>query len=152
MHPVVWFSWMVLAMYGTITGHSSYWYPSKIFFYHVFHHSHNVGNFGTTGFLDKFFGTDQAWRRYKKIVGDDNRAIFHQNNNNNAGNKDSGESASMMATDPEILSRLSVALAKQNNIKKAPRSSSASSAGGKKKQTSSTSRKRSSSMNSKKKH
>lgn len=32
---------------------------------HDYHHSHNIGNFGTLGIMDFIYGTDKHWRAYK---------------------------------------------------------------------------------------
>ena len=67
LHGVVWLSWMAVAMAGTTAAHSGFWYPELTPsgpFWHTFHHSHNVGNFGHSQLWDRLFHTDRAWVRF----------------------------------------------------------------------------------------
>jgi sterol desaturase/sphingolipid hydroxylase (fatty acid hydroxylase superfamily) len=74
-HPVVWFLWLWLRMVETVDAHSGYQLPFSPFHLlasvqggaerHDFHHSHNVGNFGSFFiFWDWIMGTDEAYRRW----------------------------------------------------------------------------------------
>ena len=58
--------WLMIAMMGTVSGHSGITSPfAKEDGFHDFHHSHNVGNFGSMPYWDRLCGTDGAWREYK---------------------------------------------------------------------------------------
>lgn len=75
-HPVTIWVWLALRIWETIDAHSGYlfgWSPFHYFDFqggadrHDFHHSHNIGCFGSfTIFWDWITGTDKAYLDYKK--------------------------------------------------------------------------------------
>ena len=64
-HFYVFVVWMVIAILGTSWGHSGFMQPlAYTKGHHDFHHSHNVGNYGSLPFWDFLMGTDRAYREY----------------------------------------------------------------------------------------
>lgn len=73
-HVTVLWIWLMYRIYETVDTHSGYvfdWSLSQLLPFtggrerHYFHHSHNVGCFGSA-YLDTIFGTDKAFRDYQK--------------------------------------------------------------------------------------
>ena len=75
VHYVTIIAWLTFRLFETCEGHSGYdWSWGQMSFipwklgpdYHDFHHSHNVGNFGSMfGFWDTFMKTNQEYRKFK---------------------------------------------------------------------------------------
>lgn len=75
VHYVTIVIWIIFRSMETCDGHSGYdWTWSQMAFnpwklgpdYHDFHHSHNVGNFGSMfGFWDNLLQTNKEYRKYK---------------------------------------------------------------------------------------
>jgi sterol desaturase/sphingolipid hydroxylase (fatty acid hydroxylase superfamily) len=92
MHAKVFWLWLFVRLLETIDAHSGYSFPCSPFHMfafqggaerHDFHHSHNVGCFGSfTIFWDWICGTDQAFLEWKaktaaKKAADDSKAKAH---------------------------------------------------------------------------
>ncbi len=57
--------WLTVAILGTSWGHSGFMFPIALTRgHHDFHHSHNVGNFGSMPYWDYFMGTDKAYKEF----------------------------------------------------------------------------------------
>jgi sterol desaturase/sphingolipid hydroxylase (fatty acid hydroxylase superfamily) len=75
-HAVVVCAWLVIRVSETLDAHSNFDFPFSPFSYfswqggarrHEFHHSHNVGCFGSfTTFWDKIMGSDQAFLKHNE--------------------------------------------------------------------------------------
>lgn len=75
MHAYVFWLWLCIRLLETVDAHSGYsfpWSPFHLFAFqggaerHDFHHSHNVGCYGSfTIFWDWITGTDQAFLDFK---------------------------------------------------------------------------------------
>jgi len=84
VHLFTYYFWLVYRLMGTYEGHSGYdlpWLPSRFLpgtnteAYHDFHHSHNVGNFGSSFvWWDSIFGTNKHWHQYIKKQMDADKA------------------------------------------------------------------------------
>jgi sterol desaturase/sphingolipid hydroxylase (fatty acid hydroxylase superfamily) len=61
MHFFVWCLWLAIALAGTTTGHSGLWYPGNAKGYHDWHHSANIGNYGSLPIWDRLCGTGRGW-------------------------------------------------------------------------------------------
>ena len=65
-HYFVFCLWIAIAIMGTVSGHSGISSPfAEENGFHDFHHSANVGNYGSMPHWDRLFGTDKAWREHK---------------------------------------------------------------------------------------
>ena len=83
-HPLTFWLWLVIRLFETVDAHSGYSFPFSPFhiFYwqggserHDFHHSHNIGCYGSfTIFWDWICGTDKAFNDFKsgKLVEKEN--------------------------------------------------------------------------------
>lgn len=66
-HHFMFCVWMATAISGTTWGHSGYKFPIALSNgSHDFHHSHNVGNFGSMTHWDKICGTNGAYKAHLK--------------------------------------------------------------------------------------
>jgi len=68
-HPLVFFVYLVFRIEEAVEEHSGYEFPSPWSLlrdngHHDFHHSHNVGNFGTFEFWDWLTGTDEYYLKF----------------------------------------------------------------------------------------
>jgi sterol desaturase/sphingolipid hydroxylase (fatty acid hydroxylase superfamily) len=63
MHFVVWCLWTAIALLGTTAAHSGLWYPGATKGFHDWHHSANIGNYGSLPLWDWLCGTDRGWAR-----------------------------------------------------------------------------------------
>jgi len=72
VHPMVLAVYFALRMEESVEEHSGYdvyyspWRLIRNNDHHDFHHSHNVGSYGTFPFWDWFCGTDKAYREWKQ--------------------------------------------------------------------------------------
>mmetsp|Transcript_2430 Transcript_2430/g.3291 ORF Transcript_2430/g.3291 Transcript_2430/m.3291 type:complete len:228 (-) Transcript_2430:1730-2413(-) len=74
LHVLEWFIGVFLGWVGTCNGHSGYDLPwskrrdNGFTDFHDYHHEFFVGNYGSTGYMDYWCGTDKKWReRCEKI-------------------------------------------------------------------------------------
>ena len=77
MHLLTFWMWVILRTAETVDGHCGYdfsWSPYRLLplsggsAYHDFHHSHNVGNFGSFfSIWDSVFGTNACYFRYLSV-------------------------------------------------------------------------------------
>ena len=75
-HPITLWLWIILRICETLEAHSGYDFPYSPFHFfswqggsarHDFHHSHNVGCYGSfTIFWDWICGTDKQFLEWKK--------------------------------------------------------------------------------------
>lgn len=88
-HAVVWFSWITIAISGTVIAHCGFkhfdvltfsWRDSQI---HDFHHTHQNTNYGHTLMFDFLFGTDKLWRKYWAVIDNQNHNNEDQDNGKN---------------------------------------------------------------------
>lgn len=90
-HIVTWLLWVILRVVETVDAHSGYRFPFSPFSLlpfqggserHFFHHSHNIGSYGSFfNYWDYITGTDRAFREFQK-----NEQQQH-NKNSNSNNK-----------------------------------------------------------------
>lgn len=83
MHFAVWTLWLAIALAGTTVGHSGFWYPSAKTGFHDWHHSANIGNYGSLPFWDWFCSTDRRWAARAAEL----RARFDANSVNQAASQ-----------------------------------------------------------------
>ena len=69
MHFAVWCVWTAVALAGTTAAHSGLWYPGSTTGFHDWHHSANIGNYGSLPFWDWLCGTDRGWKKRQAELG-----------------------------------------------------------------------------------
>jgi len=81
-HPIVTVTFFFLRLQESVEEHSGYdvvWSPWKLLRnndHHDFHHSHNVGAYGTFPFWDWIMGTDKAYNTWKEQQKNKESRIF----------------------------------------------------------------------------
>jgi len=75
-HIVTWLLWVIIRVIETVDAHSGYRFPFSPFSLlpfqggserHFFHHSHNIGSYGSFfNIWDRVTGTDKAFREFQK--------------------------------------------------------------------------------------
>ncbi|OMJ82859.1 hypothetical protein SteCoe_16327 [Stentor coeruleus] len=76
-HIVTLYLWVIMRNFESVDGHSAYeipWNPFRVLpfsagaEYHSYHHSHNIGNYGSfLTFWDSFYGTNKSFLAFKNI-------------------------------------------------------------------------------------
>lgn len=70
IHPITFWLFVGLRVQESIEEHSGYWWPTVWSLlrdndHHDFHHSHNMGAYGTFPFWDKLMGTDAEYNKFR---------------------------------------------------------------------------------------